>query len=249
MKTLLTTTAILASAIAQMNAALILGGDFQMYKPESSNTVTATFGSATSYAAGIGAGLQVAAGGTVTYSDLSAPGAPGGDPDIDMPGWTVVQGNLDLGANGMGGSTGLNVYAAWGGDGRIVTAGSVGTIIAGQDYTITSMVNGTAGTPIEGPIAFHLLANGVQLTPSSLVNPVGPFGTFQQMSRTYDAATLASVVGQSMTIVIGVENANDLPNRIIFDDVSLNTLAVPEPSVALLGGLGVLALLRRRRNA
>jgi hypothetical protein len=34
-------------------------------------------------------------------------------------------------------------------------------------------------------------------------------------------------------------------NRVIFDNVALDS--IPEPSVALLGGLGLLGLLRRRR--
>lgn len=33
-----------------------------------------------------------------------------------------------------------------------------------------------------------------------------------------------------------------------FEDGSLKLVVIPEPSIALLGGLGVLALLRRRRG-
>jgi uncharacterized protein (TIGR03382 family) len=35
-------------------------------------------------------------------------------------------------------------------------------------------------------------------------------------------------------------------NGLVFDNIVVTT--IPEPSAALLGGLGVLALLRRRRN-
>jgi hypothetical protein len=250
MKKALISTFLLTSLVSQINAALIFGGDFQMYKPGSGNTVTADFATPTSYGSGVGSNLQVS-GGSVNYSDSSAPGVFGDNiPDIDLPGWTTLQGSVDLQANGMGGSTGMNLFALWGGDGRLVTAGSVGTIIAGQDYTITTMVAGPGdGTPIAGPLAFHLRANGVQLTPTSLVNPTGPYAltTFQQISRTYDAASLAAYAGQSLTIVIGVEDANDFGNRVIFDDVSL--VSVPEPTSALLGSLSVLVLLRRRRKA
>ncbi len=48
----------------------------------------------------------------------------------------------------------------------------------------------------------------------------------------------------------GAENALDLGGgrSAYFEEGSLNVVVIPEPSAALLGGLGVLALLRRRRN-
>jgi len=41
------------------------------------------------------------------------------------------------------------------------------------------------------------------------------------ISRTYDASSIADHIGAEMTIVLGVEDANDFVNRVIFDDVSL----------------------------
>ena len=111
------------------------------------------------------------------------------------------------------------------------------------------LVPGPDDGPIVGPLAFHLLADGVQLTPTSFVDPTLPNGgAFQMISRTYDAASLAGNIGQSMSIVLGVEDANTAGNRVIFDDVSLEI--VPEPSASLLLGLaGVgLAFFRSRRK-
>jgi hypothetical protein len=255
MKKALISTFLLTSLVSQMNAALIFGGDFQAYKPGSGNSVTATFATTNSYAQGLGPNLQLLQGGgvdiaSVTYSDLSTPGAVGGAPDVDMPGWKKIHGSFgDIQANGVGGSTGMGLYAAWGGQGRIETENSVGTIIAGQDYKITAMLNGDAGSPITGSIAFHLLANGVQLIPSafSIVDPMAPYTTFQQISRSYNASDLAGLVGQSLTIVVGVEDDNNIGGRLVFDDISLET--VPEPTSVLLGSLSLLALLRRRRKA
>jgi hypothetical protein len=86
------------------------------------------------------------------------------------------------------------------------------------------MVGGPDAGPIQGPLAFHLAADGVQLTPSEVVDPTLPNGgEFQEISRTYDADSIADHIGAEMTIVLGVEDANDFANRVVFDDVSLVT--------------------------
>ena len=48
----------------------------------------------------------------------------------------------------------------------------------------------------------------------------------------------------------GAANQLDLGNgkSAYFEAGSLNVVVVPEPAAALLGGIGMLALLRRRRN-
>ena len=38
------------------------------------------------------------------------------------------------------------------------------------------------------------------------------------------------------------------PRRLYLDNIAISGTIVPEPSAALLGGLGLLALLRRRRS-
>ncbi len=237
----------LATISVPAQSALIYNGDFQMYKPGTGYTVTATFSGANPFARGVGDGID-AAGGTVTYSDGSPDGvANDGTADIDLPGWTTVQGGNDLVPNGVGSSTALNIFAAWGGDGRVQTAGSLGIVGAGNSYTISVMVDGPNDGPISQPLAFHLLADGVQLNPSAVVDPILPGNGFQEISRTYDAASIAGHEGASLSIVLGVEDANDAGNRVIFDNVSLTV--VPEPATGLLLGAGwVLASLRRRRK-
>ena len=251
MKKTLLTLLVLAPLVGQAQAAVIFGGDFQLYKPGTGYTVTATLsgpGAFDSYAQGVGDGVPLAGGTkTATWDDGSGVSAPGGP--VDLPGWTSVHGsNPDTGANGVGGTSGLNIFAAWGGQARVQTSASVGTVDVSKVYVISAMVDGPAGGPIEGPLAFHLLANGIQLTPSAQVTPnTGGLG-FQTISRTYDAASLAGLDGQSLTIVLGVEDTNTLGNRMIWDDVSLDV--VPEPSSALLLGVGgaALMLVRRKRN-
>jgi hypothetical protein len=71
-----------------------------------------------------------------------------------------------------------------------------------------------------GPLAFYLLADGVALTPSSAVDPVGT--AWQQISRTFDATALAGHAGESITIVIGVQDENDLGGRMVWDNITLD---------------------------
>ena len=219
-------TLLISALIAQPSAAeLVPNGDFQMFKPGTDYTVTATFGVGNnSFARGVGDGIQLA-GGTVSYSDGSPDGVSGdGVPDIDMPGWAPLQSGNDLFGNGVDGSNGMNLFAAWGGDGRIQSAESLGTIKSGDVYTISVMVGGPDSGPIQGPLAFHLAAGGVQLTPSAIVDPTLPNGgAFQEISRTYDATSIADHIGAEMTIVLGVEDANDFANRVVFDNISLVT--------------------------
>lgn len=218
------------------HAAVIFGGDFQLHKP-GDPTVTATLtGGWVPWSNVIPpTDLSISGGGSANYSD----GTSG--TTVDLLGWNKVQGNVDILANGPGGSLALSIFAAWGGQARVVTASSLGSITGGLDYTISAMIGGPDTGPIGGPLAFYLLADGVELTPSSSVDPIVPNGdAFQTISRTYHAADLAGFVGQQMTIVVGVTSDNTIGNRVIFDDVSL--LAIPEPTTPLLLGLGGFAL-------
>jgi Bacterial Ig-like domain (group 3) len=200
---------------------LVPGGDFQMYKPGTSYYVKAEFTSGAAFARGVGNGITLA-GGTVTYADTTVGNT------VDLPGWEPLHSGNDLLPNGVGGSTGMNIFGSWGGQGRIQTAGSLLTITAGQSITITAMIGGPDDGPISGPLAFHLLADGVQLVPTSVVNPTLPNGgAFQMISRTYSAAVLAPHVGKPTKIVLGVEDTNSIGNRVIFDDVRLETTAAP----------------------
>lgn len=241
-RTLWGAAAVAVAALTLANpahSAVILGGDFQLYKPGSTTVTEELTGGYVPWSGVIPPTNLTVGGGSAIYSD-STTGAT-----VDLVGWTKIQGDADVYYHGPGDSMAISFFGAWGGNSRIVTAASVGTIGAGLDYTISAMIGGPGNGPISGPLAFHLLANGVELTPDSSVNP-DTSGSFQTISRTYGAATLAGVVGQQMTIVVGVANGNDIGDRVIFDDVSLTS--IPEPSAALLGGLGVLALLRRRRK-
>ncbi|MDG1073271.1 MAG: PEP-CTERM sorting domain-containing protein [Akkermansiaceae bacterium] len=245
MKKILEKLLILALPVGQTQAAVINSG-FQLTKG-GLNVITDSAGGTNpfaSYSQGVGPGVNVAGGNTVIYDDLTTSGGP-----VDMLGWTSVNGgNSDAGTNGVGGSQGLNIFAAWGGNQRIVGATS-DTITTGSSWTISAQIDGPAGGPIEGDLAFYLMANGVQLTADApLISFTGGLG-FQTITRTYTNVALPGGVsdGDALTVMIGVEDTNGKGNRMIWDNVELSGAAIPEPSSALLLGLGGLALLRRKR--
>lgn len=235
---------LLGALAAPSFGALVFNGDFNLTKPgEPGVSATLTAGFVPWNPPNPASFLDMPVnGGSANYGDGSS------GPNVDVLGWIRNNGNADFVNNGIGGSIAYNSFASWGGDGRIESAAPVAVVQPGLAYTISVSVDGPSNgsNAIDGPLAFHLLANGTQLTPTSLVDMVTPGGGFQEISRTYDAATMAPFVGQDLTILMGVEDANNGGDRVIWDNVML--AAVPEPSSALLLGLSGLALLRRKRK-
>lgn len=240
-----TVSTVIFTLASSAQAALVLGGDFTTYKP-GSTSITASYTGFVPWPSSIAnptapTSLTVS-GGTATYSDVTTGST------VDLIGWTKPQGGADLVNNGIGGSSALNLFAAWGGFPRpiVETSGSLHTIAAGQSITITTMVGGAAGGPKSGSFFFDLYAGSTLVTPTSFTDQVLPLdGGFQMISRTYDATALNAFIGEATKIRIAVPDANTIGDRIIFDNVSFSV--IPEPSTALLGGIGLLALLRRRR--
>lgn len=227
------------------HAALVLGGDFTPNKP-GSTTVTATYTGYVQWPASASA-TPVApntpidvSNGTATYSDSTTGSA------VDLRGWTKPQGGADLVNNGIGDSSALNLFASWGGPIRpiVETTGNLGNVPSIGTITITTMVGGPSDGPKSGSFLFDLYAGSTLVTPTTVVDQTLPLDEgFQMISRTYDSAALAAFIGQPTKIRLAIPDSNTIGSRIIFDNVTF----VPEPSTALLGGLGLLALLRRRR--
>jgi len=188
-------------------------GDFeQLYKP-GSDTITADLGEG--WTQGLGPDTLMDDG-IATYSDGTT-----GDL-VDIPGWIGAdpQGWIDNGGsydrdtsfpNRQGSVArqsvtpyGLYYYLSNGGGwgnaagGLIVSDAPLATVEDGLTYTLSMLANGGAT-----PVVLELLADGVALTPSSSEDPVLS-GDWQEFSRTYDAASLAGHIGESLTIRLGV---------------------------------------------
>ena len=130
-----------------------------------------------------------------------------------------------------------------------VLAQNLGTMTAGETYTITADIFGGPGSSVEYAATISLV-NEVSATPAVTYN-------FQTVSDIADGIFVAGAFNFSYTAT-ALDDGNDLvllltapaagpgqASRGGLDHIQLTT--VPEASAALLGGLGGLALLRRRR--
>jgi len=151
---------------------------------------------------------------TATY--LANPGSydrPNKNPDHLTPG--DLQGSVSAQGVYAGAMCYLSNGGGWGNPigGLITSAASLGNV-SDMTYTLSMM----ATIPGAEPIVLDLLADGVALTATA--SSVTPDGNWNLHSKTYDAASLAGVLGQELTIVIGVgRDATGTQTK--FDDVTL----------------------------
>jgi hypothetical protein len=209
----------------------VLNGDFEtLYKPGTEITGIVADGA---WSMGVGLDCPIDGGTGYEFSD----GTTGANADIagwvgyDMDGWVAeggtyerditngnFQGNISL-------VDGNQMFGANGGDwgnpagGLIVSDAPLATVEDGLTYTLSMVARGPDGSAI--PVVLELLADGVALTPSASVDPELT-GEWQEVSRTYDAASLADVLGQDLTIVLGVARGAT-GGQTKFDDVSLTS--------------------------
>ncbi|MEM7245467.1 MAG: hypothetical protein AAF533_08985 [Acidobacteriota bacterium] len=204
-------------------------GDFETLYQPGSDTITATLDGWTQ---GVGPGCPID-GGQYDFSD----GTSGDVADIpgwvghDRAGWLAeggtygrdettgnLQGSVSIGGNRTPG--GQNCYlangATWGNPagGLITSSDSLGILESNASYALSMYAQGSAN-----PVVFELLAGGVTVTPTSSVDP-SLTGDHQQFLRIYHARDLVGLVGQELTVVLGLGRDADGPQS-RFDDVTL----------------------------
>ena len=126
------------------------------------------------------------------------------------------------------------------------------------DQSFFGIIDNTVGSSIATLRSTTVANSGELVTPFSGGTGINS-GTMQDRSFSY--TVVAGDLSRSGTIGVllaayGTQSTTgDLTgltpnntNQAFFDNVRLDIVAVPEPSAALLGGLGLLAVLRRRRN-
>jgi hypothetical protein len=130
-----------------------------------------------------------------------------------------------------------------------VLAQSLGTMTAGETYTISADIFGGPGIVVNYGATISLV-NALSATPSvtyasQAISGIGNTGfTAGAFNFTYTAA--ASDDGDPLVLLLTTPAVGGgQASRGGLDNIQLTV--IPEPSAALLGGLGMLALLRRRR--
>ena len=166
-------------------------------------------------------------------------------------GATVVsQGTLALGATASLASTSLNVANG----ATFSTAAQATYSLASLASGITMNLDATTGGFVNGGTGAYTLGNALTLnfsTNALVLNQA--YNLFDYASQTGDFASvnLTGALSGALTRSGDVWTGTAGGNGFSFDETSgiLTVVAVPEPTVALLGALGAFTLLRRRRVA
>jgi hypothetical protein len=183
------------------------------------------------------------------WNYVTQAGASFEDFGIENPG-----GGAYTGATGSGtpsGADGINVAFLNQDNSGLFTGifQNVGTLLANTEYTMTIAI-GQRLDRVNGSVEFGLYnadtgatniwATGTALNTATNVSTVN--GSFQDFVVTF---TTGAVVSNDLYVAARFNETSANLIQASLDNVRLD--AIPEPSAALLGGLGVLGLLRRRR--
>ena len=125
------------------------------------------------------------------------------------------------------------------------------TLTAGNTYTLTVAIGDYKGLT---PTNWHLAISTSSMSVGTYLTNFSGLGTsltddqFNDFSVSYTATGLEPQIGEDLKITLWGQNDDGIGGgtHVPFDNVRVT--AVPEPSVALLGGIGLLSLLRRRRR-
>lgn len=157
-----------------------------------------------------------------------------------LTGWEMSTTNFGVNGGGTDGS-----YKLWIDNAGYYIYQNVGEIITeGTTYQLTVDVRNT-GSSGNAVLNIELYGSALGETTPFAANPItgltqNVWATDQTTSFTATAGQAGQTLGIRLLYATKEVQAN-------FDNVRLTATAIPEPSTALLGGLGVLLLLRRRR--
>ena len=215
----------------------------------------AAFGFAVMTHSASGATTILISPGTGATDDIKNGGFESGSTG-NYPTYTVVTDwfNFSGGTNTIAAGNDRERTGAYGGSVAVTLTGAsrpaVGTghtIAAGETFNLTfyygSAEDWDVGTDTIG--VFLYSTAGVIWSDTVTPSQNALTGNFDLFTANHIPVPLANI---GETLFLRFESNAGLNEYAAIDDVTLTVSPIPEPSAALLGGLGLLALLRRRRS-
>ncbi len=134
---------------------------------------------------------------------------------------------------------------------RGAIAQNLGTMVSGQVYTVTGDVFGGPGNGDLLYGAVISLVNTASITPGTTYSTQSVSGIANTafIPNAFAVSYTATLADNGRPLVLLLRSAQAGPGQAIrggLDNIRLTP--IPEPSAALLGGIGLLGLLRRRRQ-
>jgi hypothetical protein len=134
------------------------------------------------------------------------------------------------------------------------TTSAFGSNIAGYFETPNQNYGAPTAGMLASPQLYILFGNGATLASPTSEYALVRFNEFIDPDVPFADSNTLNLTGGSYAILAGttgtaVVNLSSVGGSATESNTSLNLVAVPEPSAALLGALGMVGLLRRRRMA
>jgi hypothetical protein len=160
--------------------------------------------------------------------------------------WNTRSGELDVNEN-------IGTGGAWRTSFQLELNASTSTINLSTLDLMVSLLNGSGGlqgdaSNKDGTYTFTVTGNTTATQQSAFTTIDYTSVTGQPVSIDLSGITLTDAESYTASLTLRRDNGN-FGHHVSLDTLSLNggIVGIPEPSVALLGGLGLLGLLRRRR--
>ena len=213
-------------------AAVVLNHSFEADSVSDGNYT----GSLTSWTVVASGGDPSPGYGTYNPAEADFTGAAGGGTPLGAEGSNVLTIYTDNAAN------------AYAGVSQEITGT---TLIAGNTYTLTVAIGDYKGL---NPTNWHLAISTSSMSVGTYLTNFSGLGTlltndqFNDFSVSYTATGLEPQIGEDLKITLWGQNDDGIGGgtHVPFDNVRV--AVVPEPSTAVLGMLGSLVLVRRRRG-
>jgi MYXO-CTERM domain-containing protein len=180
--------------------------------------------------------------------------------DTALVGWTITNaptgGHIFVAAGALNGGSGNGIGGCYFGGVKdetekiTYTGGGLGNFLANTTYTFSLDVGGT-WEAISSSTTIRLTADGLDIASAFVTGTSYAANNFITLTTGLDTTANPSYVGKAIGLSISAQQVSAIGfyNRVVgWDNATLTSVPEPASSVMGLGGIGLLALLRRRRK-